>query len=176
MEYIWRFNYFYPNSFALAVSEIASHVDPAALPLEALLPQRRPMLLLSRVLEGDERRAVTESVAAADWPLAGASGVEALVLVEIAAQTAGVACSCRRIREKGLDSEQRGWIVAVKRAEFFVDALPLGARIRAEAENTINYGGFQEVGCSLFRGEGREKIGEVLLQLYQPQDEDHEAI
>ena len=173
MGYIERFNYFY---LELAVPENACDVDPAALPLEALLPQRRPMLLLARVLEGDESRAVTESVVAADWPLAGESGVEALVLVEIAAQTAGVSCSCGRIRKKGMDSEQMGWIVAVKRAEFFVDALPLGARIRAEARNTINYGGFQEVGCTLFWGEGREKIGEVLLQLYQPQDEGHETV
>ena len=158
-------------------ASVRSDTPVTELALEDLLPQRRPMLLLERVLSADEKQAVTESLVRRDWPLAGENGVAALVLIEIAAQTAGVSCSCERIRKKGLDSEQTGWIVAIKRAELRVTELPLGARIRAEAENTINYGGFQEVACRLFWAEAQdapgEAIGDVLLQLYQPQEEDH---
>ena len=102
------------------------------------------------------------------WPLAGEAGVEALLLIEIAAQTAGVCCSWQRIRAKGLDSAQTGWIVAIKKSRLVASVLPFGTRIQAEARKTINYGGFQEVAATLFVGGAR--VAEVLLQLYQPQE------
>ena len=145
MEYSRRPNSPQPVNFSVFSAHAMSESAPARperpvteLALEQLLPQRRPMLLLDRVLSADEKQAVTESLVRRDWPLAGENGVAALVLIEIAAQTAGVSCSCERIRKKGLDSEQTGWIVAIKRAELRVAELLLGARIRAEAENTIN--------------------------------------
>ena len=139
--------------------------------LEALLPQRRPMLLLDAVLAGDTHFAVTCSIVRPEWPLAGETGVDALVLIEIAAQTAGISCSWGRLQQKGPDSEQKGWIVAIKRAELHLAELPFGAHIRAEGRNTICYGGFQEVNATLSLNGAC--IAEVVLQLYQPQDDIH---
>ena len=98
--------------------------------LEALLPQRRPMLLLDAVLAGDTHFAVTCSIVRPEWPLAGETGVDALVLIEIAAQTAGISCSWGRLQQKGPDSEQKGWIVAIKRAELHLAELPFEERRR----------------------------------------------
>ena len=56
-----------------------------------------------------------------DWPLTDARGAEALICVELAAQTAGVCNGWDRIQNRGVDSDQMGWLVAVKRADFFVD-------------------------------------------------------
>lgn len=140
------------------------------LPLEALLPQRRPMLLLEKVLAGDTECAVTRSTVRPEWPLAGEKGVDALVLIEIAAQTAGISCSWARLQQKGPDSEQKGWIVAIKRAELHLAELPFGAHIRAEGRKTISYGGFQEVSATMYTDD--TCIAEVVLQLYQPQEED----
>ena len=125
------------------------------------------------MLDGDATFAITESVVGPEWPLASENGVEALTLIEVAAQTAGVSCSWQRIREKGMDSTQTGWIVAIKKVSLHLDhlpgaLLPFGMRIRAEGKNTINYGGFQEVSAALFADSVR--LGEVVLQLYQPQD------
>ena len=69
------------------------------------------------------------------------------------------------------DSEQKGWIVAIKRAELHLAELPFGAHIRAEGRNTISYGGFQEVNATLSLNGAC--IAEVVLQLYQPQDDIH---
>ncbi len=170
MEYIGIGTNFWPfDPVHHSMSETGSHIpNLTELPLEALLPQRRPMLLLDRVLRGDALSAVTESVVQPTWPLAGEAGVEALLLIEIAAQTAGVCCSWQRIRAKGLDSTQTGWIVAIKKSRLVASVLPFGTRIRAEARKTINYGGFQEVAAILFAGGAR--VAEVLLQLYQPQE------
>lgn len=148
------------RSRATAITELA---------LEDLLPQRRPMLLLDTVLAGDSSGALTSSTVRPDWPLAGAEGVDALVLIEIAAQTAGISCSWTRLQQKGPDSEQKGWIVAVKRANLHLAVLPFGAHIRAEGRNTISYGGFQEVAATMFMDD--VCIAEVVLQLYQTQEE-----
>lgn len=140
-----------------------------ALPLEALLPQRGRMLLLSKVLAGETSFAVTESVVRPDWPLAGPEGVDSLVLVEVAAQTAGISCSWDRLQRLGPTSEQKGWIVAIKRAELHLALLPFGAHIKVEGRNTINYGGFQEVSTTVTMDD--VCIAEIVLQLYQPQEE-----
>ena len=95
--------------------------------------------------------------------------MDALVLIEIAAQTAGISCSWTRLQQKGPDSEQKGWIVAVKRANLHLAVLPFGAHIRAEGRNTISYGGFQEVAATMFMDD--VCIAEVVLQLYQTQEE-----
>lgn len=145
--------------------------DPAitTLPLEALLPQRGSMLLLDAVLAGDTTFAVTSSTVRSDWPLARENSVDALVLVEIAAQTAGISCSWERLQRRDPTSEQKGWIVAIKRAELHLAELPFGAHIKAEGKNTINYGGFQEVSTTLHMD--GVCIAAVVLQLYQPQEE-----
>lgn len=140
-----------------------------ALPLEALLPQRGRMLLLNKVLAGEASFAVTESVVRPDWPLARPEGVDSLVLVEVAAQTAGISCSWDRLQRLGPKSEQKGWIVAIKRAELHLAHLPFGAHIRVEGRNTINYGGFQEISTTVSMNDAC--IAEIVLQLYQPQEE-----
>lgn len=149
--------------------------DTAAMPpitelaLETLLPQRVPMLLVESVLAGDSNGATTSSTVRPEWPLAGADGVDALVLLEIAAQTAGVGCAWERLLRLGPDSEQKGWIVAIKKASLHRAVLPFGARIRAEGRNLVKYGGFQEVAATMFMDEAC--IAEVVLQLYQAQEE-----
>ncbi|NQS71990.1 MAG: hypothetical protein HQQ73_07530 [Desulfobulbaceae bacterium] len=138
------------------------------LPLEALLPQRGRMLLLDAVLAGDTTFAITRSVVRAEWPLARANGVDALILVEIAAQTAGISCSWERLLSKGVHSEQKGWIVAIKRLKLHLAQLPFHAHIKAEGRSTLKYGGFQEVATRIHMNNAL--IAEVVLQLYQPQE------
>jgi len=65
------------------------------------------------------------------------AGVHPLILVELAAQTAGVCNGWGRIQTQGRDSSQMGWLVAIKKAEFFIYSLPFGAMITARAETPI---------------------------------------
>jgi len=70
-----------------------------------------------------------------------------------------------RIQTQGLDSDQMGWLVAVKKAEFFVESLPLGAEVTGMAENTYSFENLREVACELFmKG---QVIGRATLQLFQ---------
>lgn len=135
------------------------------LTIEDLLPHRGAMLLIGEVLEVDAVHAVTLSRVEATWPLVDQDGAEPLILVELAAQTAGVCNGWDRIQTQGLDSDQMGWLVAVKRADFFIDHLPLGSIIRAKAENTLVFENFREIASQLFQND--QLIAEVVLQLYQ---------
>ena len=67
-----------------------SAIELADLTIEDLLPHREGMLLIGEVLEVSATHAVTLSTVRPTWPLADAHGVESLICVELAAQTAGV--------------------------------------------------------------------------------------
>lgn len=135
------------------------------LTLENLLPHRGAMLLIGSVLEVDAMHAVTLSTVQHTWPMADRQGVPPLICVELAAQTAGVCNGWDRIQTQGLDSNQMGWLVAIKRAEFFIDRLWLDSIIRARAENTLIFDKFREVTSQLYHND--QLIAEVVLQLYQ---------
>ncbi len=140
-------------------------IQLADLTLEDLLPHRAGMLLIGSVVEVDATRAMTLSTVSAAWPLAGPAGAPSLLLIELAAQTAGVCNGWDRIQTQGMESNQMGWLVAVKRAEFYAPLLPLGATIRTEAENTLVFANFRENSSRLFLDE--TLVAEVTLQLYQ---------
>lgn len=133
--------------------------------LEDLLPHRGRMLLVSEILEVDSSKARTFCRVDPAWPLADDQGVDPLILVELAAQTAGVCNGWDRIQTRGLDSDRMGWLVGVKKAEFFIESLSFGATIIASAENTYIFNNLREVSCEL-RMDDRV-IGRATLQLFQ---------
>lgn len=142
-----------------------NRLEPADLALEDLLPHRDGMLLIEEVLEVDAVHARTLSTVQADWPLTDDQGVESLICVELAAQTAGVCNGWDRIQTQGLDSNQMGWLVAVKRADLLIDRIPIGSRIMAGADNTLVFENFREITSELHLDD--RLIASVVLQLFQ---------
>ncbi len=135
------------------------------LTLEDILPHRGEMVLIENVLEVDETHAITESVMSSSFPLADESGVQPLIMVELAAQTAGVCNGLDRIRAQGIDSNKMGWLVGVKRAQFYIDCMPLGSTVVTRSENSHNYENLREVSCVLYIDD--TLVGELTLQLFQ---------
>jgi predicted hotdog family 3-hydroxylacyl-ACP dehydratase len=133
--------------------------------LEDLLPHRDAMLLIGEILNVDSMQAVTLSTVARTWPMAGQDGAPSLILVELAAQTAGVCNGWVRLQQKGADSEKMGFLVAVKRADFYVAQLSFGLQVTARAENTLAFDNFREVTSRLYHKD--HLLAEVVLQLYQ---------
>jgi predicted hotdog family 3-hydroxylacyl-ACP dehydratase len=140
-------------------------LTPTDLTLEDLLPHRGDMLLVSEVLEVDRDHALAICRVASSWPMADARGVHSLILVELAAQTAGVCNGWDRIQTKGIDSDPTGWLVGIKKAEFFIDYLPIGGRVLSRAENINNFENLREVSCEQHLND--ELIGRTTLQLFQ---------
>lgn len=92
--------------------------------IEDLIPHRNRMKLVDEILEIDDQTARTSSVVTQGWPLDEAGLLSPLILVELVAQTAGVHEGWKARRE-GKDSA-KGWLVGIKRADFFTDAIEPG--------------------------------------------------
>ena len=135
------------------------------LTLEDLLPHRGHMMLLEKVLEVDSKHAITLCRVEKYWPMADEHGVDPLILIELAAQTAGVCNGLDRIQTKGLESEQMGWLVGIKKTEFFIHSLPFGSEIITSAENTYSFENLREVSCELHIE--NKLICKSTLQLFQ---------
>lgn len=134
--------------------------------LEDLLPHRQSMLLIDTIVAVDGQQAIVTTTVDRAWPMAGEQGVLPLIAVELAAQAAGVCNGWVRIHEQGLDSERTGWLVAVKRADFFRADLPFGMVLTICAKNTLAFEKFREITSQLHHDE--QLVAEVVLQLYQP--------
>ncbi len=98
-------------------------MNPAGIRIEDLLPQRDRMLLIDEIIAVDDERAVTAATVTDQWPFYDANGVNPIVLIELVAQTAGVSNGWFRIKQRGKDSEKKGWLVGIKQSRFFVEAI-----------------------------------------------------
>jgi predicted hotdog family 3-hydroxylacyl-ACP dehydratase len=133
--------------------------------IEDLLPHRDRMLLIDEILEVDDKSAVTSAVVNDRWPFFDGNTVNALILIELAAQTAGITNGWVRIKKHGQASEKKGWLVGIKQSRIYVDAVALNTRIITRAENQFEYEKYRQVrGTATI---GADLVAEVLLQLIQ---------
>ncbi len=144
-------------------------VDFAKINIEDLIPHRDKMILIDEIVEITPEYSITLSTVNASWPLLSAGGVSSLILIEVAAQSAGVCNGWDRIQKKGIESSKMGWLVGVKRAKFNRDFIPLESEIITRSENSNKYDNLR-VTSSVSRIDG-DIIGEVTLQLFQASDD-----
>lgn len=138
-------------------------VLPPDVTVEDLLPHRGRMLLIDEVIHIEDDWAIAGVQVSERWPLAEADTVSPLMIIELVAQTSGLGNGLNLIKERGKGADKTGWIVGIKKANFFTDALPIGARIVVESKNRFKFDDFIEI-------EGSAKIddqtvGEVTLQV-----------
>jgi len=144
-------------------------VSLANFSIEDLLPHRNSMLLIEEILEGGPNAAVSSAVVNENWPLFDGSRVNSLILIELAAQTAGICAGWARIQERGLESDKKSWLVGIKRADFFVGALNLNDRIVTHAVNSFKYEGYRQITATARLGS--EVVGKIELQAIQADDD-----
>jgi predicted hotdog family 3-hydroxylacyl-ACP dehydratase len=133
------------------------------LSIEALLPHRGRMLLLGEVLQADKAEAISRQRVDERWPLCDGASVNAIVLIELVAQTAGICNGIDRVATHGAEADRKGWLVGVKKASLELDRLPVGAEIVVKAKNHFVFDSFREIGGTAHM-EGRQ-IAEVVLQV-----------
>lgn len=138
-------------------------MHPTDLRPESVLPHRERMLLVDKVLELNEQGAVTRSVVSESWPLFRDGGVEALVLVELVAQTAGIHNGWIRDRIHGPDADKRGWIVGIRQANFSAARIPLLTELTVRTENRMAFEGFRDIFGTVTAGSAT--VAEITLQL-----------
>jgi predicted hotdog family 3-hydroxylacyl-ACP dehydratase len=112
---------------------------------ENILPHRDRMLLIDEILEVDDDGAVTRSVVTERWPFFNGRDVNAIVLIELVAQTAGVHNGWIRDKLHGSAADKKGWIVGIRQARLAVDAIPLSTGLITRAKNQMEFEGFRDI-------------------------------
>ncbi len=132
--------------------------------IEELIPHRDRMKLIDRIIEVDDETALTESVVTREWPLYDGNSVNSIILIELAAQTAGINIGWTEKKKDGENADNKGWIVGIKNASFHADKIPLNSRIITRSRNRFIFDNFREI---LGTAKIDEKlVGEIILQVF----------
>ena len=132
--------------------------------IENLIPHRERMKLIDTITFVDQEHAVTRATVKESWPLYSGDAVSAIVLIELAAQTAGVCIGWnQKMKSDGPKGEARGWLVGIKKAHFYVDKIPLDSCITTRSENRLVIGNYKEIAAIASIGE--TVAGEINLQI-----------
>lgn len=136
--------------------------------IEELIPHRGEMLLIDEILEVTAEGAIARSRVNETWPMVGEEAVSALILIELAAQTAGLCSGLERIQNKGRDSDKKGFLVGIKQASLHVETIPVGTEVIMEARNRFKFESFREIEgiCRV----GKDTVAEVTLQVMQVEE------
>ena len=132
--------------------------------IEDLIPHRERLKLIDTINFVDQEHAVTRATVKENWPLYSGDAVSAIVLIELAAQTAGVCIGWnQKMKSDGPMGEAKGWLVGIKNARFYVNTIPLDSCIITRSENRLVVENYKEIAASASIGE--KLVGEISLQI-----------
>jgi len=133
---------------------------------ETLIPHRRHMKLLDRVVNPGPKGLEAETTVAQSWPLASGGSVSSLLCIELVAQAVSALSTWR----KGEGARpQPGLLVGIKDAEFFTASLPVGARVNIHVEELYHLGNY-----AVFTGRvssGSNLLCTTTVQVMEPEEE-----
>jgi predicted hotdog family 3-hydroxylacyl-ACP dehydratase len=114
--------------------------------IEDLIPHRAGLLLIDRIIEVNPAYAVTAATVKAHWPLLAEASVSPLVLIELAAQTAGICLGWNEMTNPtGSQKHVGGWLVGIKRAAYYVDCITVGTCILTRCQTQLTVEQYKEI-------------------------------
>lgn len=134
------------------------------LDIEDIIPHRDRMKLVDEIIELSDDAATTAATATERWPLCRGGYIDALVAVELVAQTAAISIGAKRKRESG-SGEGRGWIVGIKNAEFRTDRIPVNSRLVTTSRVVLSQDAYSMIEGTVVLGDAQ--IGKVSLQVFR---------
>jgi predicted hotdog family 3-hydroxylacyl-ACP dehydratase len=105
--------------------------------IEALIPHRKPIKVITDIVEMHENSGTAAAVVNEHWPLYDGHSVGALALIEAIAQTSAVVEGHKRMLEG--KSGIKGWLVGIKSAEFKMDRIPVNTAITVHTESLYSF-------------------------------------
>ena len=133
--------------------------------VEDLVPHRGRMRLVRALVAADDDGAETLARVDESWPTFSGGSVDAVVLVELIAQSVGVQMGWQRRHVERMGG--RGLLVGVRRASFTVDRVPAGTFLRTRVRGARSVESFV-----VFTGEvsdGRTILCEAEIQAFRPE-------
>ncbi|OHD66546.1 MAG: hypothetical protein A2176_02105 [Spirochaetes bacterium RBG_13_51_14] len=135
--------------------------------IEKLIPHRGRMKLVGDIIEIDDDRCVTASIVSNEWPLRADGYVDAIILIELTAQTAGVHFGWDEMKRGKENAGTVGWLVGIKNAMLYRDRIAVGSNIVISIEDRKSDDTYAEI-IGTARVES-EVIGEIMLQVFRPE-------
>jgi len=134
--------------------------------IENLIPHRGRMKLIDTITAVDQKQAVTRATVKESWPLLSGNAASAIVLVELAAQTAGVCIGWNEnMKTGGPKTKAEGWLVGIKKARFYVEKIPLGTCITTLSEIHLVVENYKEIAATA--SINAKLVAEINLQILQ---------
>jgi len=141
-------------------------MERTSIDIEALIPHRDRMRLITEVLSVDEEKAVTSATTRDTWPLFDAGSVDTLVTIELVAQTAALLEGWKRLQSGR--GGATGWLVGIKNAEFRSMRIPVNETLVTEVRRSYALEGY-----AVFAGtvsSGSEIVATVRIQAFRPEE------
>ncbi|MBL0712995.1 MAG: hypothetical protein JJV98_04775 [Desulfosarcina sp.] len=132
--------------------------------IEELLPHRDTMCLIDRIVQVNEKEAVTEARPRENWPLYRRNAVSSLLAVELGAQTAGILIGHKERQAKGGLARGRGWLVGIRQTRFHRSEFPLGTPVTTRARLGFSYDTYVEIEATAMSGV--RTVAEMALQFF----------
>ncbi len=142
--------------------------------IEKLIPHRGAMKLIGEITVMDDELCVTASTVSENWPLCEDGFTDPIILIELAAQTAGAHFGWDEMRNGDPAAGKVGWIVGIKKARFFRDRIPVGSRIEVSINDRKRGGTYAEISGTARIG--AEVIGEIMLQVFRPDSDSDQGV
>jgi predicted hotdog family 3-hydroxylacyl-ACP dehydratase len=137
--------------------------------IENLIPHRGPMKLIDTIITVDRKQAVSRATVKESWPLFADKAVSPIVLVELAAQTAGVCIGWNeKMKTDGPETKAAGWLVGIKKARFYVDMISLETCITIRSEIRLAVENYREIAATASIGD--KVAAEINLQILQKEE------
>lgn len=130
--------------------------------IDGLIPHRGRMKLIASIVQVNNEIAITSAVVADTWPLYQGGAVNPIVLIEVAAQTAGVLSSWKKGESRA--ALTAGMLTGIKKAEFFVDHVPLNAILLTTATTMYSLEDYEAIAAEVRLGE--QCLCKVQLQIF----------
>ena len=132
----------------------------------ALIPHRRQMKLLERVVNPSHKELQAEATVTESWPLARDGSVSSLLCIELVAQAVSALATWRR----GEGARPRpGLLVGIKDAQLLAGTLLFGTRVDIHVEELYHLGNY-----AVFTGRvtsGSDLLCTTTLQVMEPEEE-----
>lgn len=141
-------------------------MEHTSIDIEALIPHRDRMRLITEVLWVDEERAVTSATTEDTWPLFDGGSIDTLVTIELVAQTAALLEGWKRLRSNM--GGATGWLVGIKNAEFHSMRIPVKKTLVTEVRRSYALEGY-----AVFTGTvsiGLELVVTMRIQAFRPEE------
>jgi len=134
--------------------------------IENLIPHRGLMKLIDTIITVDRKQAVTRATVKESWPLFVDKAVSPIVLVELAAQTAGVCIGWNeKMKTDGPETKAAGWLVGIKKARFYDEKIPLGTCLIIQSEIHLIVDNYKEIAATA--SIDQKPVAEIYLQILQ---------